>query len=146
MTLTEHNYYMNIAIEQALLANSNDEVPVGAIIVFKNKIIAKAHNRCEKLTDFTAHAEMQVLKLASKYLQSKYLNDCTLYVTLEPCLMCAGATFWTRLGTIVYGAKDNKRGYLSKTKNALHPKTKVIGAILEDECSKLLKDFFKEKR
>ncbi len=146
MTLTEHNYYMKKAIEQALLAYNNNEVPVGAIIVFNKKIIAKAYNRCEKLTDFTAHAEMQVFKSASEYLNNKYLNQCTLYVTLEPCLMCAGAAFWTRIGTVVYGANDEKRGYLRKSKNALHPKTKVIGSILEEECSELLKEFFKEKR
>ena len=146
MTLTGHNYFMKKAIEQAELAYNNNEVPVGAIIVFKDRIIAKAHNRCEKLNDFTAHAEMQVFKLASEYLQNKYLNECTLYVTLEPCLMCAGAAFWTRIGTIVYGACDEKRGYSKKSKNALHPKTKVIGSILEEECSQLLKAFFREKR
>ena len=146
MTLTRHNYFMEKAIEQAELAYSNNEVPVGAVIVFNDKIIAEAHNKCENLTDFTAHAEMQVFKSASKYLQNKYLNECTLYVTLEPCLMCAGAAFWTRIGTIVYGANDGKRGYSTKSKNALHPKTKVVGPILEGKCSQLLKEFFKEKR
>ena len=146
MTLIGHNYYMRKAIEQAEIAYNNKEVPVGAIIVYNNKIIAKAHNLCEKLTDFTAHAEMQVFTSASEYLQNKYLNECTLYVTLEPCLMCAGAAFWTRIGTIVYGANDDKRGYSKNSKNALHPKTKVIGQILEEECSQLLKQFFIEKR
>ena len=146
MTLLEHNYYMRKAIEQAKIAYNNKEVPVGAVVVYNNKIIAKAYNLCEKLTDFTAHAEMQAFTSASEYLQNKYLNECILYVTLEPCLMCAGAAFWTRIGTIVYGASDDKRGYLKNSKNALHPKTKVIGKILEEECSQLLKQFFAQKR
>ena len=139
-------YFMKKAFEEPKTAFDKNEVPVGAIIVCKNKIIARAHNLTEQLTDFTAHAEMQVFTSASEYLQNKYLNECTLYVTLEPCLMCAGAAFWTRIGTLIYGASDNKRGF-SKIKNSIiHPKTILISSVLENECSILLKDFFQKKR
>mgnify|MGYP001194729424 FL=1 len=139
-------YFMKKAFEEAKTAFDKNEVPVGAIIVCKNKIIARAHNLTEQLTDFTAHAEMQVFTSASEYLQNKYLNECTLYVTLEPCLMCAGAAFWTRIGRIVYGASDAKRGFLSQAKNALHPSTVIKGGVLEDECSSIIKNFFINKR
>lgn len=145
MTLND-KYFMKKALDEAFIALEKDEVPIGAIIVHKNKIIAKAHNLCEQLIDFTAHAEMQVFTSATNYLQNKYLNECTLYVTLEPCVMCAGAAFWTRIGKIVYGAKDEKRGYMQADEKILHPKTIIKGSVLENECSQLLKDFFKSKR
>ena len=146
MTIIGHEFYMKKAIEQAEIAYVENEIPVGAIIVHNNKIIAKAHNLCEKLTDFTAHAEMQVFTSASEYLNNKYLNECILYVTLEPCLMCAGASFWTRIGGIIYGASDQKRGYTKNSLSALHPKTIVKSGVLENECSQLLKSFFEDKR
>ena len=139
-------YFMKKAILEAEMAFEKNEVPVGAIIVSKNKIIARAHNLTEQLTDFTAHAEMQVFTAASEYLQNKYLNECTLYVTLEPCLMCAGAAFWTRIGRIVYGASDPKRGFQSKAKEVLHPSTILKGGVLENECSTIIKTFFLKKR
>ena len=139
-------YFMKKAILEAEMAFEKNEVPVGAIIVSKNKIIARAHNLTEQLTDFTAHAEMQVFTAASEYLQNKYLNECTLYVTLEPCLMCAGAAFWTRIGRIVYGASDPKRGFQSIAKDVLHPSTVLKGGVLENECSTIIKTFFLNKR
>ena len=146
MNVFGHEYFMHKAYNQAQIAYQNDEVPIGAVIVYQDKIIAKAHNLCEQLVDFTAHAEMQALTSASNYLQSKYLDECILYVTLEPCVMCAGATFWTRIGTIIYGARDQKRGFLNVSKDIIHPKTEIIGPILENECSAILKDFFIKKR
>ena len=141
-----HEYFMQKALMEAQIAYEKDEVPVGAIIVSKNKIIARAHNLTEQLTDFTAHAEMQVFTAASEYLQNKYLTECTLYVTLEPCVMCAGAAFWTRIGKIVYGAADQKRGFQSIDKSIIHPSTQVIGEVLSDDCSQILKSFFINKR
>jgi tRNA(adenine34) deaminase len=138
-------YFMKRALQEANLALDKNEVPVGAIIVMDNKIIARAHNLVETLNDVTAHAEMQAFTAASDYLGGKYLTDCTLYVTLEPCQMCAGASYWAQLGKIVYGASDLNRGF-SNTNIKLHPKTKVIGGVLEEECSLLLKRFFIEKR
>ena len=118
-------YFMKKAIEESQKAFDKDEVPVGAIVVHKNRIIARSHNLTEMLTDFTAHAEMQVFTSASEYLNSKYLNNCTLYVTLEPCVMCAGAAYWTRIGRIVFGSSDENRGYERIKTPLLHPKTKV---------------------
>ncbi len=138
-------YFMKRALQEANLALSKNEVPIGAIIVMNNQIIARAHNLVETLNDVTAHAEMQAFTAASDYLGGKYLTKCTLYVTLEPCQMCAGASYWAQLGKIVYGAKDVARGF-SSTSIKLHPKTKVLGGILEEECSLLLKQFFIEKR
>jgi len=138
-------YFMNKALEEAVTAFDKGEVPVGAIIVFKDQIIARAHNLTETLKDVTAHAEMQAFTAAADYLGGKYLKDCTLYVTLEPCQMCAGASYWTQLGKIVYGASELERGFL-KLKTTIHPKTKVVGGILENECSTILKRFFVEKR
>lgn len=146
MNVYSDEYFMRIALKQAQIAFENEEVPVGAVITYDNKVIAKGHNLCEKLTDFTAHAEMQALTSASSYLQNKYLNECTLYVTLEPCVMCAGATFWTRIGRIVFGASDEKRGFLSISKKILHPKTIVTGSVMENECSFLIRSFFQQKR
>ena len=140
------DHFMRQALIEAQKAAEMDEVPVGAVIVSKGKIIARAHNYTERLNDFTAHAEMQAFTSATEYLGNKYLNECTLYVTLEPCVMCAGATFWTRIGKIVFGAKDHRRGYQRLSENILHPSTEVVGGVLEEECSTLLKDFFKEKR
>jgi tRNA(adenine34) deaminase len=138
--------YMKEALKEAKRAFDADEVPVGAVIVCNNTIIARAHNYTERLTDVTAHAEMQAFTAASAWLGGKYLNECTLYVTLEPCVMCAGASFWTQIGRVVYGAKDEKRGFLKIPASLLHPKTKLTGGILETECALLLTRFFKNKR
>lgn len=139
-------YFMKEALKQAQLAFEKDEVPVGAVIACDNKIIARAHNLTETLVDVTAHAEMQAFTSATDFIGGKYLSECTLYVTLEPCTMCAGASYWTQISRIVFGAYDPKRGY-SKTGNSItHPTTKVTGGVLQDECSKLLKDFFAKKR
>lgn len=141
-----HEYFMSEALKEAQKAFDLDEVPVGAVIVCENQIIARAHNLTERLNDVTAHAEMQAITSATNNLGSKYLNECTLYVSLEPCVMCAGAAFWAQIGKIVYGASDEKRGYSLLKKNILHPKTEVIKGILNDECSELLKKFFRTKR
>ena len=138
-------YFMKKAFEEAQNAFDKGEVPVGAIIVFKDQIIARAHNLTETLNDVTAHAEMQAFTAAADFLGGKYLNDCTLYVTLEPCQMCAGASYWAQIGKIVYGASELERGFLN-LKTTIHPKTKVVGGILENECSTILKRFFIEKR
>ncbi len=139
-------YFMQEALKEARKAFELDEVPVGAVIVCDNKIIARAHNLSERLTDATAHAEMQAFTSASSQIGSKYLNECTLYVTIEPCPMCAGAGFWTQLGKIVYGAKDEKRGYSVLNPQIIHPKTKVVSGILSEECGKLITEFFRRKR
>jgi tRNA(adenine34) deaminase len=136
---------MKKALQEAKTAFEKGEIPVGAIIVFKDQIIARAHNLTETLTDVTAHAEMQAFTAAADYLGGKYLKDCILYVTLEPCQMCTGASYWTQIGKIVYGASEPERGFIN-LKTTLHPKTKVIGGILENDCSLLLKRFFVEKR
>lgn len=141
-----HEHFMKQALIEAQKAFEADEVPVGAVIVCNNKIIAKTHNFTERLTDFTAHAEMQAFTSASEYLGNKYLDKCTLYVTLEPCTMCAGASFWTRIGKIVYGAADERRGYKRITENVLHPSTEVIGGVLEEETRNIMKTFFQNKR
>lgn len=139
-------YYMKEALREAYKALVRDEVPVGAVIVWGDRIIARAHNLTERLNDGTAHAEMQAYTAASDYIGSKYLQECTLYVTIEPCAMCAAASFWTRIGRIVYGAKDDKRGYSLISKNLLHPATMVKSGVLEQECGSLLKNFFLNKR
>ncbi|TAL57953.1 MAG: nucleoside deaminase [Bacteroidetes bacterium] len=139
-------YFMQEALKEARKAFALNEVPVGAVIVCEGKIIARAHNLSERLTDATAHAEMQAFTSASSHLGGKYLNECTLYVTIEPCPMCAGAGFWTQLGKIVYGAKDEKRGYSVHQPSLIHPKTKIISGILEEECRKLMTEFFRKKR
>jgi tRNA(adenine34) deaminase len=138
--------YMREALREALLAAGKDEVPVGAVVVHGNRIIARAHNLTETLCDATAHAEMQAITSAANFIGGKYLNECTLYVTLEPCPMCAGACYWAQVGQVVYGAADPKRGYSLLQQNLLHPKAKVTQGILADECSKLMSDFFKKKR
>lgn len=138
--------FMKEALKEAQKAFDADEVPIGAVIVCNNKIIARAHNYTERLNDVTAHAEMQAFTAASNHLGGKYLNECTLYVTLEPCPMCAGASYWTQIKKIVYGAKDEKRGYAIFSDKLLHPSTEIAGGIMEKESKKLLKDFFTKKR
>jgi tRNA(adenine34) deaminase len=146
LTLFSDEQMMREALKEAQKAFQKDEVPVGAVIVCKDQIIARAHNLTETLHDVTAHAEMQAFTMAADFIGGKYLKDCTLYVTLEPCLMCAGASFWTQIGRIVFGAYDEKRGYSRIDNNILHPSTNVIGGVLEKECKSLLQDFFKRKR
>jgi len=146
MNLNTDEYYMREALKEAHKSLADDEVPIGAVIVCKNKIIARGNNLTEKLIDVTAHAEMQAFTAASNYIGGKYLDDCTLYVTIEPCVMCAGASFWTQIGKIVFGARDEKRGFLLTGKNILHPRTILVGGVMEEECSKLVKDFFRKKR
>ena len=138
-------YFMKKALQEAEMAFEKDEIPVGAIIVVENKIIARTHNLTELLHDVTAHAEMQAITSAANFLGGKYLKGCTLYVTLEPCQMCAGALYWSQISKIVIGASDEKRGY--KTLGTqIHPKTEVISGVLEKECAKLMTDFFLKKR
>jgi tRNA(adenine34) deaminase len=138
-------YFMKKALQEAEIAFEKGEVPIGAIIVINNKIIARAHNLTELLNDVTAHAEMQAITAAANFLGGKYLINCTLYVTLEPCQMCAGALYWSQISKIVYGSRDEVRGCLN-LKTKLHPKTKIIGGVLDKEASDLLKRFFVEKR
>ena len=139
-------YYMREALREARAAAAEGEVPIGAVIVSGDRVIARAHNQTEMLHDVTAHAEMLAFTAASEGIGAKYLTDCTLYVTVEPCPMCAGAAGWTQVGRIVYGARDPKRGYSLLPGPVLHPKTEVIGGVLADECEQLMKEFFKEKR
>lgn len=139
-------YFMKKAFAEALLAFEKGEVPVGAVVVSNNKIIARAHNLTETLTDVTAHAEMQAITAAANLLGGKYLNDCILYVTLEPCVMCAGALGWSQIGRVVFGAHDPKRGYRKFAPKTIHPKTEVLGGIFETECAELLQEFFQGKR
>ena len=137
---------MRQALIEAKHASSLNEVPVGAVIVCKNQIIARGHNLTETLTDVTAHAEIQAITAASQYLGAKYLKNCTLYVTLEPCCMCAGALYWSQIEKIVYGARDEQRGAGKHEKSLYHPSTLVVNGILQEECSLLIKDFFASKR
>ncbi|MBP5678041.1 MAG: nucleoside deaminase [Bacteroidales bacterium] len=139
-------YYMREALREARAALSEDEVPIGAVVVAGDKIIARAHNLTETLHDVTAHAEMLALTAAEEHIGAKYLQECTLYVTVEPCPMCAGAAGWTQVGRIVYGAADPKRGYTLLTGPVLHPRTTVTGGVLEDDCRRLMKEFFHRKR
>tara|TARA_R110001632_G_scaffold140060_1_gene256006 strand:+ start:115591 stop:116040 length:450 start_codon:yes stop_codon:yes gene_type:complete len=141
----DDTYFMKKALEEAEMAFDKGEVPVGAVIVMKDRIIARAHNLTETLNDVTAHAEMQAFTAAADFLGGKYLKECTLYVTLEPCQMCAGASYWTQIGKIVYGASEPQRGF-KNLNTTLHPKTKVVKGILQNECSQLMKRFFVEKR
>lgn len=140
-----HEYFMKIALQEAFYALEKDEVPIGCVIVMNNKIIAKGHNLTEQLNDVTAHAEMQAITSAADFLGGKYLKNCTLYVTMEPCVMCAGALFWSQISRVIIGARDEKRGFIQKGIE-LHPKTEVVTGILEQECSDLVKGFFKDKR
>ena len=139
-------YFMKEALKEAKKAYEKDEVPIGAVIVYNNIIIARAHNLTETLQDVTAHAEMQAFTAASNYIGAKYLRECTLYVTVEPCTMCAGAAFWTQIPRIVYGATDNKRGFMQANPSIPHPKTSIEKGVLEEECGDLLIDFFQKKR
>jgi tRNA(adenine34) deaminase len=141
----DDTYFMKRALAEAEIAYEKGEIPIGAVIVVKNQIIARAHNLTETLNDVTAHAEMQAITAAANYLGGKYLTDCTLYVTIEPCQMCAGALFWSQITKIVYGARDEQRGCIAM-ETKLHPKTKMTGGLLEEEASALLKKFFIEKR
>jgi tRNA(adenine34) deaminase len=145
-TMFSDEYFMNEALKEARKARYADEVPVGAIIVAENKIIARAYNQTQTLVDVTAHAEMLAITSAANNLGSKYLHHCTLYVTLEPCVMCGSATAWAQLSRIVFGARDPKAGYSTIIQNILHSRTKVKAGILEQECSELLVEFFKKKR
>ena len=137
-----HEKYMQLALAEAREAAAQGEVPVGAVVVAGERTIARAHNLTETLGDVTAHAEMQALTAAASALGGKYLDKCTLYVTVEPCPMCAAALRWAQLGTLVYGAPDTKRGYTTVSKELLHPKTVVVQGVLEEECSRLVSDFF----
>lgn len=145
-TVFSDEYFMNLAINEAKIAQELGEVPVGAIVVCNKSIIAKAYNQVESLQDVTAHAEILAITAATSYLGSKYLKDCTMYVTLEPCNMCAGALYWSQISKIIYGAADDKKGFMKHGKKMLHPQTKLEYGVLENECSQLLKDFFAEKR
>jgi tRNA(adenine34) deaminase len=141
-----HIHYMREAFKEAMRAYESDEVPIGAVVVCRNKIIGRGHNLTETLNDVTAHAEMQAFTAAANFLGGKYLDECTLYVTIEPCVMCAGASMWTHIGQIIYGARDEKKGFLKISKDILHPKTILSGGIMADECGDLVKDFFRKKR
>ena len=139
--------FMKEALKEAQKAFDEDEIPIGAIVVCNNKIIARAHNLTERLNDVTAHAEMQAITAASNYLGGKYLNECTLFVTLEPCVMCAGAIAWSQLGKLVFGAPDTKKGFhLLNENRVLHPKTEVISGVLQNECAAIIRTFFQKKR
>lgn len=135
-------YFMKQALMQARTAFEKDEVPIGAVIVYKDQIISSAHNLTETLNDPTAHAEMQAITSATNMLGAKYLKECILYVTVEPCVMCAGATYWSQIGKIVYGTEDDKRGYSNFHKKIIHPQTKVVGGVLKQECAELMTEFF----
>jgi len=146
MTMNEDAYYMSLALKQAEQALEDEEIPVGAVVVCQGKIVAKAYNQTEMLTDVTAHAEMLAITSAAQTIGAKYLKDCTLYVTLEPCLMCAGAIYWSQLGRLVFGASEEKRGFLTLGRGILHPKTEVTSGILAEESALLLQEFFSMRR
>ena len=146
INIKSDKYFMQKALQEAHKAFDADEVPVGAIITYENEIIARGHNYVEHLNDVTAHAEMQAFTSAADYIGGKYLNGCTLYVTLEPCIMCAGASFWTQISRIVVGARDLKHGFSLDERKILHPKTQIEFGLLEEDSKKLLQDFFKSKR
>ncbi len=139
-------YFMKQALSEAQIAAEEDEVPVGAVIVCDNRIIARAHNQTERLNDPTAHAEMLAITSATNVLGAKYLTNCTLYVTVEPCIMCAGAIGWSQIGTIVYGASDEKRGFSTYAPKAMHPKAVIKSGVMENECSDIMIDFFRKRR
>lgn len=144
--MADDTFYMKQALAEAEKASARGEVPVGAVVVCQGRIIARAHNLTETLNDVTAHAEMQAITAAANALGAKYLNDCALYVTVEPCVMCAGAIAWAQLGKLVFGTVDEKRGYMRYAPAALHPKTEVVQGILKDECAGLMKEFFRRRR
>lgn len=144
--MNDDERYMREALNEAKEALRQDEIPIGAIVVARGEVVGRGHNLTEALHDVTAHAEMQAITAAEETLGGKYLNQCTLYVTVEPCVMCAGAIGWAQLGRLVYGAIDEKRGYTRLAPNALHPKTQVVSGVLEEEASKMMKEFFQGKR
>ena len=144
--LTADERFMALALEEARAALAQDEVPIGAVVVADGRVIGRGHNLTETLHDVTAHAEMQAITAAAEWMGGKYLDKCALYVTVEPCVMCAGAIGWSQLGRLVYGASDEKRGFQRFAPKALHPKTVVVSGVLEEECSQLMKAFFKGKR
>lgn len=146
MKIFSDEYFMKEALKEALKAFEAGEVPVGAVVVSQERIIARGHNLTERLNDVTAHAEMQAITAAANHLGGKYLQDCTLYITLEPCVMCAGAISWAQLSKVVYGAADEKRGFLKYSTQLLHPRTKLIGGVLQQECASLMVEFFRTKR
>lgn len=145
-TAATDEHFMRLALAEAKIALAADEIPIGALVVCKGKIIGRGHNLTQQLNDVTAHAEMQAFTAAAQTLGGKYLKECTLYVTIEPCVMCAGASYWTQISRIVYGANEPKRGYTFVNQNILHPKTLVKGGVLADECGVLMRNFFNEKR
>jgi tRNA(adenine34) deaminase len=140
------HYFMQEALKEAQKAFLADEIPIGAVVVCNNKVIGRGHNLTERLNDVTAHAEMQAFTAAANFLGGKYLNECTLYVTIEPCVMCAGAGYWTQISRIVYGARDDKRGFLNYGKDILHPRTILTGGVMEKESAALIQQFFIQKR
>jgi len=142
----EDEHYMRLALQEAQKAFEADEIPIGAIVVSKGRIVGRGYNLTEQLNDVTAHAEMQAFTAASQTLGGKYLKDCTLYVTIEPCVMCAGASYWTQIGKLVYGAPEVKRGFTTKGSNILHPKTVLKSGVLAEECASLIRKFFEKKR
>ena len=144
--MNSHEHYMKLALSEAKIALEKGEVPIGAVVVCKDRVIARGYNLTETLNDVTAHAEMQAITAAASTLGGKYLQECTVYVTIEPCTMCAGALGWAQISALVYGASDEKRGFTSYAPKALHPKTTVTKGIMEEECSRLMTDFFKSKR
>jgi tRNA(adenine34) deaminase len=146
LTIYSDDYYMEQAIKEAQKAQEAGEIPVGAVIVCQKQIIARAHNQTQILNDVTAHAEVMAITSASSYLGSKYLKDCTLYVTLEPCIMCAGALYWSQIDRVVYGASDEKRGFMRYGKELLHPSTKLEFGIKHDACAAMMTKFFEDKR
>lgn len=146
LAISPDEFFMNEAIKEAKQALAEDEIPIGAIVVCKGKIIGRGHNLTERLTDVSAHAEMQALTAAANYMGGKYLKECILYVTMEPCVMCAGAAYWFQLGGIVFGAYDTKLGFGRLNQKITHPKTVITGGIKENECSELVKEFFRKKR
>jgi tRNA(adenine34) deaminase len=141
-----HDWFMREALKEAKKAFELGEVPVGAVVVYENTIIGKGHNLTEQLHDVTAHAEMQAITAASNHIGAKYLNECTLYVTIEPCVMCAGAIYWSQLGKLVYGASDSKRGFMKEGKHLLHPKTALENGFMAEDCASLMKSFFLKLR
>jgi tRNA(adenine34) deaminase len=142
----EDQHYMRLALAEAEKALAEDEIPIGAVVVCKNRIVGRGYNLTERFNDVTAHAEMQAFTSAAQTIGGKYLRDCTLYVTIEPCVMCAGASYWTQISRIVYGAREEKRGFISKGANLLHPKTILKGDVLAEECATLMKNFFAKRR
>lgn len=144
--MTADERFMRMALDEARMAMEQDEIPVGAVVVANGQVIGRGHNLTETLRDVTAHAEMQAITAGAETLGGKYLTGCTLYVTVEPCVMCAGAIGWSQLGRLVYGASDEKRGFKRFAPEALHPKTVVVSGVMEEECAELMKAFFKKKR